>query len=80
MKNNFISIENPAMRTIGFVACYARVIVLTLLMPASALAFDFTPIDVPGASFTLARGINPRGDIVGDYSDGGFSHGFLTQK
>jgi hypothetical protein len=61
-------------------AWYARVIMLTLLTPASALAFDFTPIDVPGASFTLARGINPRGDIVGFYVAGVTSHGFLLHE
>jgi uncharacterized membrane protein len=42
-----------------------------------ALAFDFTPIDAPGASFTLARGINAQGDIVGFYSAGATTPGFL---
>ena len=46
------------MRTIGVVACYALVIVLTLLVPVSAQVSDFTTIDVPGASSTLPRGIN----------------------
>src|SRR5262249_11642225 len=36
-----------------------------------------TRIDVPGASFTSGQGINPRGDIVGQYISGGVSHGFL---
>jgi hypothetical protein len=38
----------------------------------------FTPIDVPGASQTLAIGINPRGQIVGFYSDSTGQHGFLA--
>jgi probable HAF family extracellular repeat protein len=43
-------------------------------------AFDFTTIDVPGAVFTSASGINPRGDIVGNYTDGtGRTHGFLLR-
>ena len=40
----------------------------------------FTTIDVPGASSTLAVGINSRGDIVGQYSAGGTTHGFLLDK
>ncbi len=58
------------MRTIGVVTCYALVIVLTLLAPASAQVLDFTTIDVPGASATLPRDINPEGDIVGFYGVG----------
>src|SRR6516162_9427448 len=37
----------------------------------------FTSIDFPGASFTAAVGINPRGDIVGRFIVGGAQHGFL---
>ncbi len=41
----------------------------------------FTQIDVPGASFTQALAINPRGDIVGLYFDSsGNGHGFLLSK
>src|SRR5262249_22268165 len=35
----------------------------------------FTTIDVPGASFTEAHGINDAGQIVGSFTDG--DHGFL---
>ncbi len=56
-------------------------IVGTLTNPASkALAESdtFTTIDFPGASSTSAFGINPRGDIVGQYDDSaGVTHGFL---
>jgi uncharacterized membrane protein len=45
----------------------------------------FTTIDAPGAQpgfeFTVASGINPRGDIVGTYIDSSFnSHGFLLSN
>ena len=36
----------------------------------------FTPIDFPGASSTLAWGINNRGDISGQYVKDGVTHGF----
>jgi uncharacterized membrane protein len=49
----------------------------------------FTTVDFPGASYTTADGINPKGDIVGDYSTtvgpcgavpGPGCHGFLFSK
>jgi uncharacterized membrane protein len=40
----------------------------------------FTPIDVPGATFTRAHGINSRGDIVGMYSTGPTFHGFVLSN
>ena len=44
-------------------------------------ALDFTTIDVPGAVFTSASGINARGDIVGSYSDAsGRSHGYVLRN
>src|SRR5215471_12461952 len=36
----------------------------------------YTAIDFPGASQTLAWGINKGGDIVGAYTIAGVSHGF----
>jgi uncharacterized membrane protein len=39
--------------------------------------FVFTSIDVPGATFTNAQGINPQGDIVGFYGNARGTHGFL---
>ena len=47
---------------------------------AQAASFTFTPIDVPGAFFTEALGINPRGQIVGSYSDSTGEHGFLYDR
>ncbi len=45
---------------------------------AQAASFTFTPINVPGASFTRANGITPSGQIVGSYVDStGALHGFL---
>jgi hypothetical protein len=49
-------------------------------LSAPALAGEFTKIDVPfpGASGTFALGINPQGDIVGQYFDSSFvPHSFL---
>ncbi|PYS58444.1 MAG: hypothetical protein DMF74_23840, partial [Acidobacteria bacterium] len=41
----------------------------------------FTTIDYPGAVFTQALSINPRGDIVGSYVDSGnVEHGFLLRN
>ena len=68
------------MRTIGTTACYALVIMFTLLVPTSAQVSDYTTIDVPGASFILPRGINPEGDIVGFYGVGAATHGFLLHE
>jgi len=56
--------------------------VLTLAaIPSGASAFTFTTIDVPGATFTIAIGINARSQIVGHYRDAsGTEHGFLLDK
>ena len=69
------------MRMIKVVACCALVIVLTPLAPVSAQVLDFTTVDVPGASATLPRDINPAGDILGFYGVGAaFPNGFLIQQ
>jgi probable HAF family extracellular repeat protein len=47
---------------------------------AQAASFAFTPLDVPGAISTEARGINPRGQIVGIYADSTGEHGFLYDR
>lgn len=44
------------------------------------MAGAFTPIDVPGAVRTDARGINARGDVVGDYSTGADRRGFMRHQ
>jgi hypothetical protein len=42
---------------------------------------EFTKIDFPKANFTVAAGINSRGDIVGPYNDaGGKGHGFAEPR
>jgi len=46
-------------------------------VPCVAAAQSFTSIDGPGASETRAHGINDQGEIVGSYSTGGQSHGYL---
>jgi hypothetical protein len=37
----------------------------------------FVTVDPPGSLMTQALGINPRGDIVGVYTDAAGTHGFL---
>lgn len=44
---------------------------------AYATQYEFTTIDVPGALWTSANGINNLGHVVGTYSDGNGSHGFI---
>ena len=64
--------------------CLALLMTLGLLLGGrhvaqAAASFTFAPIDVPGATFTNAYGINPSGQIVGYYQDStGAPHGFLA--
>jgi hypothetical protein len=47
---------------------------------ASERTFTFTTIDIRGAVATQAFGINARGDIVGEYTDGtARSHGYVIR-
>jgi hypothetical protein len=49
--------------------------------PATASAFTFFTIDVPGATSTEAAAINPEGQIVGNYADAaGILHGFVLLR
>src|SRR5713226_937876 len=63
-----------------------RIIKITLFalglvaMPTIALPFTFTTIDPPGSTFTFPFGINPQGDIVGNYVASGAIHGFLLHE
>jgi probable HAF family extracellular repeat protein len=63
-------------------AFFVGAFVLTLVaIPSGASAFTFTTIDVPGATFTGASGINDHGQIVGFYDDvSGTEHGFLLDR
>ncbi len=49
-----------------------------LIVANGSWAQTFTPIDFPGATLTIAYGINKSGQIVGTYTDtSGTTHGFL---
>jgi uncharacterized membrane protein len=68
----------------SFTLSIALVICVPLLQAqlkdtVSQVDLTLTPIDVPGAVFTIAWGINSAGDIVGNYgqSTSNDSHGFL---
>jgi len=37
-------------------------------------------IPVPGSTMIVARGINPRGEVVGVYNDSLGTHGFILRK
>lgn len=50
---------------------------LALATAAAAQPYAYTVIDVPGASTTVANGINDLGHIVGTFSDGTGAHGFV---
>jgi len=39
---------------------------------------SYTTLDVPGAFWSSAEGINDAGQIVGVYFDAGGTHGFLA--
>ena len=62
---------------------FASSLLLGICVQAAAPREDsdeatFTTIDFPGASSTIAVGVNPRGEIVGAYDDAdGVRHGFL---
>jgi probable HAF family extracellular repeat protein len=47
------------------------------LSPVDAASYTFTPLDVPGATRTLAFSINDVGQIVGFYEGSSGQHGFL---
>ena len=53
---------------------------LVVATPAVALQFTFSPIDPPGSAFTFPFGINPQGDVVGNYVAGGVIHGFSASR
>jgi len=57
-------------------------LLFAICMVSSGFAHDhgFTTIDVPGASFTQALGINPKGNVVGVYSNATGTHGFLLRR
>jgi len=64
--------------TIGFALLFA----ICIVGSARADQPGFTTIDIPGASSTLADGINPQGDIVGTYARNDLTgfHGYLLSK
>ena len=61
-----------------FVACLVMLwaVVGFALAEDTTPAFTFTTIDPPDSVFTFPFGINPGGDIVGNYVAGGRNHGF----
>lgn len=62
-------------------SCLGVALAVGLLAGASrsdaAMIYDFTILDVPGATSTVATGINDVGQIVGNYTDASGNHGFV---
>ena len=58
---------------------YLSLIIISILsfVPAYADITNFTIFDYPGASTTVANGINDLNQVVGGYNDGLKVHGFL---
>jgi hypothetical protein len=48
-------------------------VVLSSLVTAQDASYTFTTIDVPGARFTYAFGVNDSGQIVGYFDDATFA-------
>jgi hypothetical protein len=55
-------------------------LVLTLVAPVRAQEREYTTIAPSGARSSTAFGINPRGDIVGNYVQGGVTRAFLARE
>jgi parallel beta-helix repeat protein len=55
----------------------ALTVALALGLAPAAAADNFTTIDYPGATSTIARGVNDSGAIVGYYTAAGVTRGFL---
>ena len=72
-------------RTLSLNSCWTMLSIVAFLViapmtggsSANAATYTFTQIDVPGAPFTEAHGINDAGQIVGGFNDSTGSHGFL---
>ncbi|MBZ5571801.1 MAG: hypothetical protein LAO09_07980 [Acidobacteriia bacterium] len=69
------------MRTIAAKLFASVLFGLVLSSALFATDYRYTKIDVPNSSATIARGINARGDIIGDYFDAdGMAHEFLLHN
>jgi hypothetical protein len=67
----------------GFVLNLGDLVARFVANPKAGMAgsFDFVSIEYPGATATIARGINDQGDVVGSYFDtAGKGHGFLLSR
>jgi hypothetical protein len=64
----------PMWRGAAVAAC---VLALTAAVNGDERPLLYQSIDVPGATFTTAQGINSHGEIVGWYINGSGAHGYL---
>jgi uncharacterized protein (TIGR03437 family) len=57
----------------------SALLIVTTLPAVSAQSFATFTFDVPGATSTVAKGMNNAGDIVGYYQDASGSHSYLRR-
>src|SRR5882724_7101728 len=69
--------RGPPMHRSLLSAVLSLSLLLSTVATTYAASYTFTPIDVPGAQNTVARGINDGGQIVGQFDNATGTHGFL---
>jgi arylsulfate sulfotransferase len=72
------SLRKALRRTTSY-RCGRRRLEVEALEERALLALTFVPLDVPGSTLTDANGINNSGAVVGTYTAGGVTHGFLLR-
>src|SRR5262245_66005019 len=58
----------------------ARRLRIESLEGRSLFAVGFLSVDVPGATSTESWGINDSGQVVGNYTAGGITHGYVRSE
>lgn len=59
---------------------FALLLLLSTMLAEKSLAATFSTIDYPGATTTVASGVNDAGDVVGSYTASFLNHGFLLRS
>jgi uncharacterized membrane protein len=79
MKTTNLPLRNST--SLLWTAAMVGAVLMLVGTPTAARAFTFITLDFPGATATEASGINPEGQIVGDYTDAsGVVHGFVLNR
>ena len=67
------------MKRLVFMFSAALSCALSLTMVKQSDAYTYTTLNVPGAWWTYAFGINDTGSVAGYYQDGSGAYGFIAQ-